>query len=82
MAKVQTSAAQGLFIAALIYSAWLSHLVYWLAADLRSMPWPRIVLALLVQTWLYVGLFITAHDAMHRGSFGPKSTNGLDALRC
>jgi len=67
MAKVQTSAAQGLFIAALIYSAWLSHLVYWLAADLRSVPWPRIVLALLVQTWLYVGLFITAHDAMHQG---------------
>ncbi len=76
MAKVQRNAAQGLLIAVLVYSAWLSHLVYWLAADLRSIAWPWIVLALFVQTWLYVGLFITAHDAMHQAvAPGRRKTN-------
>ena len=55
----------GLLVAAVVYLSWISHLVFWLAADLRQINLIWIIPALLLQTWLYVGLFITGHDAMH-----------------
>lgn len=55
----------GLLIAWVIIFTWLGHLVWLLAgADFSSiMPWTLVFIAL--QTYLYTGLFITAHDAMH-----------------
>ena len=65
MTEMATGKWRGLLIAGLIYGGWIGHLIFWLSADLAEIHWPRIVMALLLQTWLYVGLFITAHDAMH-----------------
>ncbi|MDX2213978.1 MAG: fatty acid desaturase [Oculatellaceae cyanobacterium bins.114] len=60
---------QGVAIAAIILSVWMISLVMLLSADLsKSSPW-LMGLALLWQTFLYSGLFITAHDAMHGAVF-------------
>ena len=55
----------GLFIALLIMLLWLGNLVYSLlyVDPVFSSPW--LWVHFLVQIYLYTGLFITAHDAMH-----------------
>lgn len=61
----------GLTLAGLIMTAWLGlHIygVYWHRWTVWSILIAPVVVA--VQTWLSVGLFITAHDAMH-GSLAP-----------
>ena len=56
---------QGILISTAIIVAWLASLVILLARDLNAMS-PFIILSgILWQTWLYTGLFIVAHDAMH-----------------
>lgn len=61
----------GLALAAMIIVAWLTlhvGLIFFF-----PLSWPMALFAvplLLVQTWLYVGLFIIAHDCMH-GSLVP-----------
>lgn len=69
----------GLSIAAAIVAAWLGlHVwaVVWHAWDQRD--WWRAPLVIAVQTWLSVGLFIVAHDAIH-GSLAP-SIPGLNRI--
>lgn len=63
--------AIGLSLAAMIVGAWLSlHLYGVFFLDLASAPlWLTIGIVLGI-TWLSVGLFIVAHDAMH-GSLAP-----------
>lgn len=56
---------RGLIAALLIIMLWLAGLIVFLSMDLNSVPWYVAVAAFMVQTFLYVGLFITAHDAMH-----------------
>ncbi len=51
--------------AATIISLWAGSLFFLLTLDVSTWPWWTPV-AVLVQTFLYTGLFITAHDAMHR----------------
>jgi beta-carotene/zeaxanthin 4-ketolase len=64
-------AAIGLALAAGIIGFWLFiHVNAVFRLDLAVAPLPGIVLLILVQTWLSVGLFIIAHDAMH-GSLAP-----------
>lgn len=56
----------GVLIALIIISAWFLHLYYslfHLYVDFSNM-WTY--LHILLQAFLYTGLFITAHDAMHR----------------
>ncbi|MCB2205274.1 fatty acid desaturase [bacterium] len=60
---------RGVFIAAIILLSWCSAIVYALSADLSSMLWLAFPLVPLI-TFLYTGLFITAHDAMH-GTVAP-----------
>jgi len=66
--------AVGMTLAALIIGAWLGLHVYavifadWTAAGMVFVAIPVILL----QTWLFVGLFIVAHDCMH-GSFAPRT---------
>jgi beta-carotene ketolase (CrtW type) len=55
----------GILIALLILLLWLAHLVYLLAFVEVSFTSPVILLHIAVQTYLYTGLFITAHDSMH-----------------
>lgn len=55
----------GVFIAIVVLILWLGHLLYslfFVGPDLLS---PFLYLHVLIQTFFYTGLFITAHDAMH-----------------
>jgi beta-carotene ketolase (CrtW type) len=66
---------KGVLIALLIISLWMAHLIYILTsveADFRS---PLFYLHILIQAYLYTGLFITAHDAMHGIVTGSKKVN-------
>lgn len=56
---------KGAFIAFAIIGIWASSLVLLLSLDISQIPFIWILLGILVQTFLYTGLFITAHDAMH-----------------
>jgi len=56
----------GLIIALIIISGWLVHLAYMLVYQPVNINDLWFWLHLIVQTWLSTGLFITAHDAMHR----------------
>jgi beta-carotene/zeaxanthin 4-ketolase len=55
----------GIFIAIMILVAWLAHLLWILLNVPVNFQSPWFYMHILIQTWLYTGLFITAHDAMH-----------------
>ena len=54
----------GILIAFLILSLWAAHLAYLLIFVEPSIA-PVMLIHIAIQTYLYTGLFITAHDAMH-----------------
>jgi beta-carotene/zeaxanthin 4-ketolase len=56
----------GVLIALLIMLLWLGHLVYILLNVTVAWDNPWMYLHMVVQAYLYTGLFITGHDAMHR----------------
>ncbi|HEY9728907.1 MAG TPA: fatty acid desaturase [Chroococcales cyanobacterium] len=62
----------GLLIAVFIISLWAISLVCLLSINIAKISTWLILLAILWQTFLYTGLFITAHDAMH-GSVFPQN---------
>lgn len=55
----------GIVVAVIIISSWGSHLTYLLFYTNIDFANPILYLHILVQAYLYTGLFITAHDAMH-----------------
>jgi beta-carotene ketolase (CrtW type) len=59
----------GLLIATVIIGLWFSNLLFWLSRDLSQIQLISIIPAIVIQTFLYTGLFITAHDAMHFALF-------------
>jgi beta-carotene/zeaxanthin 4-ketolase len=56
----------GIISAILIISAWSGHLFYTLYFYEVNFQSPVFYLHLLIQAYLFTGLFITSHDAMHR----------------
>lgn len=56
----------GIFFAITILSLWAFHLYYSLTFVDTAFSNPFLYLHLLLQGYLYTGLFITGHDAMHR----------------
>ena len=56
---------KGLFIALTIMGLWGSSFSVLLTLDLARISIALVPLGVLCQTFLYTGLFITAHDAMH-----------------
>ncbi len=61
----------GLTLAGMIVGAWAYlHLSLVFVVDAAQMPLIVMILLVALQTWLSVGLFIVAHDAMH-GSLAP-----------
>ncbi|MBD2101882.1 beta-carotene ketolase CrtW [Leptolyngbya sp. FACHB-261] len=66
--------AYGLTIALTVILLWAGSLAFLLSLDVPSAQtwwvWP----AMLWQTFLYTGLFVTAHDAMHGGVYPQNST--------
>ncbi len=55
----------GVFFAILIIGLWGGHLAYILTSVEVSLTNPWMYVHVLIQTYLYTGLFITGHDAMH-----------------
>ncbi len=56
----------GIAIALLIITCWTSHLFYILGKQDISFSDPLLYFHILVQTYLFTGIFITSHDAMHK----------------
>ncbi len=56
----------GLLLAILIIGAWLFHLVYSLLYVDPNLASPMTYVHTLLQGYLFTGLFITGHDAIHR----------------
>jgi beta-carotene ketolase (CrtW type) len=67
-----TSAYRGIAIALTIITTWIVSLLFLLSSNLQHLKLWQIVIAIGWQTFLYTGLFITAHDAMH-GLVAPKN---------
>ena len=65
MRTSRTDSIKGIAIALLILSAWAGHIAFSLSRDAFAVPVWESVLHLVLQTFLFTGLFITAHDAMH-----------------
>ncbi|WP_414752119.1 beta-carotene ketolase CrtW [Anabaena sp. CCY 9910] len=63
--KTENMTNKGILIAFFIITLWGSNLTLLLSLDTAKIQLPLIVLAIIWQTFLYTGLFITAHDAMH-----------------
>ncbi|HEY9295086.1 MAG TPA: fatty acid desaturase, partial [Phormidium sp.] len=55
----------GLVIAFTIIGIWASSLVFLISLDWSQIPTVWRIPAIIWQMFLYTGLFITAHDAMH-----------------
>ncbi len=68
--NARASTSHGLLIALVVTGLWATLLVSSLGRPLGSMSAAEIALRFVAQTWLYTGLFITAHDAMH-GTVAP-----------
>ena len=70
---------KGLFIAITIIGLWGLSLSLFLTLDVARPNIALILVGVLCQTFLYTGLFITAHDAMH-GSVCPKHRRTNNAM--
>ncbi|MBD2214052.1 fatty acid desaturase [Nostoc linckia FACHB-104] len=72
----------GLIIAILIISFWVGNLALLLSINCATLPIWLIPIAIVWQMFLYTGLFITAHDAMHGSVFrrNPKINNFIGSL--
>lgn len=62
----------GLLIAFIVIGLWAGSLIFLLSLNVAKLQELQICFAVLWQTFLYTGLFITAHDAMH-GVVFPKN---------
>ena len=69
--SIQAIEHRGVIVAGLIFCTWSISLMLLLTLDLRLLHPVGLSLIVLWQTFLYTGLFITAHDAMH-GSVAPQ----------
>jgi beta-carotene ketolase (CrtW type) len=72
----------GLLIAIFIITLWGANLAYLLTSNISSIPFWLLPLSILAQMFLYTGLFITAHDAMHGSLYlkRPKINNLLGSV--
>jgi len=59
------STYRGILIAVAIIGIWAISLMFLLSLNISNLPILWMLPAILWQTFLYTGLFITAHDAMH-----------------
>ncbi len=55
----------GMLIAMTIFFSWGGFLLFLLTREISGILIPLMIPAILLQAFLYTGLFITAHDAMH-----------------
>ncbi len=67
----------GIIIAILVIGVWAAHLAYILLSVQVAVYNPWMYIHILIQTYLFTGLFITAHDAMHGNISSKKWVNTL-----
>jgi beta-carotene ketolase (CrtW type) len=67
--SAQEKTVYGLVIATIVISIWVGSLALLLSINYARMPIWVIPIAIVWQMFLYTGLFITAHDAMHGSVF-------------
>lgn len=67
----------GILIALLVIFFWTIHLIYVLFFFNVDFSNPLFYLHIIIQGYLYTGLFITAHDAMHGTIARPKYLNTI-----
>lgn len=72
----------GLIISILIMVIWGTHLIYSLNSVQVSLKDPYMYLHILIQAYLYTGLFITAHDSMHGNVSRNKNINSVTGKIC
>jgi beta-carotene/zeaxanthin 4-ketolase len=74
--------SQGLLIATFLILIWTVSIIFLLSLDLSQLPLIWIPVAILWQTFLYTGLFITAHDSMHGAvaPHNPKLNYGIGTI--
>jgi beta-carotene ketolase (CrtW type) len=70
----------GTAVAAAVAAAWGAHLWYALAYAPLDPAHPMLYIHVALQAWLFTGLFITAHDAMH-GTVSPSAAVNTAAGR-
>ena len=72
----------GFLIACIIIGLWASSVLFLLSLNISEIQFFWILLAIFLQTFLYTGLFITAHDAMHGVVFPkhPKINNLIGSV--
>jgi beta-carotene ketolase (CrtW type) len=71
MNKILIASNKGIFIGLAVILLWMANLILLLSTDIASLPLYSLIVVMLVQTFLYTGLFITAHDGMH-GLIAPR----------
>ncbi|MBW4627442.1 MAG: fatty acid desaturase [Brasilonema octagenarum HA4186-MV1] len=67
--KLSSPSTGGLVIAIVIIATWVTSLILLLSVDISNFNILTLSLAMLWQAFLYTGLFITTHDAMHGAVF-------------
>ncbi len=67
----------GIILALIIIALWGFHLAYMLSYVAFSTGNPWMYLHIVIQAYLYTGLFITGHDAMHGGVARSKQLNNV-----
>lgn len=63
--RAEQGKIQGIAIALTIIWLWASSFFFLLSSDISQLHLEQILVAIWWQTFLYTGLFITAHEAMH-----------------
>ncbi|BBD60212.1 fatty acid desaturase [Nostoc sp. HK-01] len=73
---------KGIFIACIILVLWTINITLFLSLNISKIPIILIFLGMFWQTFIYTGLFITAHDAMHGVVFpqNPKVNNWIGKI--
>jgi beta-carotene/zeaxanthin 4-ketolase len=70
---------KGVWMAGFLFCLWLVSLVGLFVVPIGDLPLPLKLLGAAWQMFLYTGLFVTAHDAMH-GSVAPRAPQLNDAI--
>jgi beta-carotene/zeaxanthin 4-ketolase len=67
----------GIILAIIIISSWFVHLFFTLAYSEVNYTNPFLYLNIIIQVYLFTGLFITAHDSIHGTLSGNKLLNKI-----
>jgi len=81
MNKIKSKSSKGIIIAFTIIALWFLSLLFLLFSNF-NLKNPLSYLFILIQTHLYTGLFITAHDAMHGVVSADKKLNNFIGKLC